>query len=133
MIEQRLRHALVEWLRADPALTAGLNAVEEESPAAASAPWLGIAASASIDWSVKERAGREVRIALELVDRQDRGEATALLVEAIETRIATLQPEQDGFHLVGVQFLRSRAERRPRSLRAALVEYRFRCLATDGA
>ncbi len=128
-MESHFRADLIAWLRADATLAAALNAVEEESPVAVSPPWLGIAASASADWSTKTRTGREVRIALELVARQDDPEAMAAIVAAIEHRVATLFPVQPGYRVVVTQFLRSRAERRPRSLRAVLLEYSFRLLA----
>lgn len=129
-METALRVALVEWLRGDPLLAARINAIEEESPARAAPPWLGISASASADWSVKDRRGWEVRVALELTDRTDDPASTAMLAEAIERRIAAMMPEQDGFHLVSLHFLRSRAERRARNMRAVLLEYRFRVLET---
>lgn len=127
-MEALFRTHLIAWLRADPALASRLNAIEEESPAASSPPWLGIAASAAADWSGKTFAGREVRVALEMVDRSDDGAATAETVALIERRIATMAPVQQGYRLVATQFLRSRAERRAKGLRAVLVEYRFRLL-----
>ena len=128
-MEHLLRAALIDWLRGDPVLTGRLNAISEEAPVAATPPWLGIAASASTDWSVKNRTGREVRIALELTDRQDEAAAMAVTTQYIEERIATFAPEQDGFECPGIHFLRGRAEQRPRNLRTALLEYRFRILA----
>lgn len=124
-MENALRAALLRWLRDDPLLAERLNAVEEESPLRATPPVLGIAASAAADWSVKDRAGREVRVALELVDHTDDPGATAALADAVERRVAAMMPGQDGFDLVGVHFLRSRTERRPRNQRAVLIEYRF--------
>ncbi|MGI8942632.1 MAG: tail completion protein gp17 [Qipengyuania sp.] len=128
-METRFRHDLVEWLRADSVLASLVNAVEEESPAEASPPWIGIAASAASDWSSKDRVGREVRVALEFVDRSGDPSTTAEIVARIEMRIATMPPLQPGYRLVMTQFLRSRAERRKRALRAALLEYRFLLLA----
>ena len=127
-MEALFRTHLIAWLRSDPALASRLNAVEEESPVAASPPWLGIAASAAADWSGKTFSGREVRVALELVDRGDDGAATGATVALIERRIATMAPVQEGYRVVSTQFLRSRAERRGKGLRAVLVEYRFRLL-----
>ena len=127
-MEALFRTDLIAWLRADPALTTRLNAVEEESPAAASPPWLGIAASASADWSGKTFAGREVRVALELADRTDDGAATAETIALIERRLATMAPIQQSYRIVSTHFLRSRAERRAKGLRAVLIEYRFRLL-----
>ena len=67
-METQLRAALINWLKADPALTAELNSVAEEAPVAVAPPWLGLvaSASASVDWSTKIRKGREIRVALEL-------------------------------------------------------------------
>ena len=65
-MEIPLRAALLAWLAADPALSGELNAIVEEAPSRAALPWLAVATSASADWSVKDRPGREVRIALEL-------------------------------------------------------------------
>ena len=127
-MESLLRAALIDWLRADPAL-AQINAIEEESPLSASPPWLGIAASASADWSTKDRTGREVRMALELVMRGDQAADDAVLITAIEQRIAALPTAQPQFELASTQFLRARVQRRANNLRAHLIEYRFRILA----
>ena len=128
-METQLRAALIEWLHADPSLVAELNIVAEEAPARASLPWLGIAASASADWSVKGAAGREVRVALEYHYRGDSPATGVSVAQAIEDRIASLPRTQDGFDVVSIVFLRSRVEQRSGNIRASLVEYRFRLLA----
>jgi hypothetical protein len=126
-MENDLRAALITWLRADPAL-APINAIEEEAPLSTSPPWLGIAASASIDWGTKDRAGREVRVALELETRTDLTGGDTSLLAAVERRVLDLPPFQPGFELVSIRFLRSRSEARADNARAALLEYRFRIL-----
>ena len=128
-METALRSALIDWLRADPILAGMVNAIEEEGPIAASPPHIAIAASASTDWSTKTGLGREIRLALELVDRGDEAAATGAIAARIEQRIATLAPQQSGFRVVVTRFLRSRAERRRRNLRAVLLEYRFLTIA----
>lgn len=128
-MEVPLRAALIAWLAADPALAETLNAVVEEVPNRVALPWLAIAASASADWSTKEQAGREVRVALELHCRGDRPDTAATLVSAIESRISALPDAQTGFLVVTTQFLRARAEQRAANTRAILLEYRFRLLA----
>lgn len=128
MSETLLRAALVAWLAADPLLSGELNAIVEEAPSRTAAPWLGIVASASTDWSVKQRRGREVRIAVELNLRGDAPETGAALVTTVEQRIEAMPATQAGFDLVTIQFLRARAEQRPANLRAVLLEYRFRLL-----
>lgn len=128
-MESALRRTLIAWLQADPVLLGLLNAVEEEAPPAASPPHCAIAASASADWSHKTGRGREVRIALEIVDRGDDPANIRAIADRIEQRVATLAPQQDGFRVVVTQFLRSRAERRRSTVRAVLLEYRFLLLA----
>ena len=128
-MESELRSALIEWLRADPALADRLNAVTEEAPSRASPPWMGIAASMSADWSTKDRKGREVRVALELQGRGDDPASAAEAVRAIEARVEALPRAQDGFAVANATFLRARAEQRAGNRRAVLLEYRFRVLA----
>ncbi|MFM5947918.1 MAG: DUF3168 domain-containing protein [Novosphingobium sp.] len=128
-MEIALRTALITWLKADPALASQLNAIVEEAPSRTALPWLAIAASASADWSAKDRTGREVRVALELHCRGDKPGSAAGLTEAIESRIAALPPAQSGYQIVTAQFLRARAEQRGANTRAVLLEYRFRLLA----
>jgi hypothetical protein len=128
-MEVPLRAALIAWLAADPALAGTLNAVVEEAPGRMALPWLAIAASASADWSTKDQAGREVRVALELHCRGDRPDTAGALVAAIENRIAALPAAQAGFRVITTQFLRARAEQRAANTRAILIEYRFRVLS----
>lgn len=130
-MEIAFRTALVAWLRADPLLADMLNSIEEDGPVAASPPHLALVASAAADWSTKTARGREIRLALELVGRSDDPAQTAALALRVEQRIATLAPQQEGYRIVVTQFLRSRAERRRRAMRAVLLEYRFSLLETE--
>ena len=129
-MENALRAALIQWLRDDPDL-AMINAIEEEAPLRASAPWLGISASASADWGTKDRPGREVRIALELESRSDEAGADTDLLGAIEQRVLDLPPFHPSFELASVRFLRARSEARDNNLRGALLEFRFRIFAVQ--
>lgn len=128
-MEIALRAALIDWLAADPALSGALNSVTEEVPSKSALPWLAIATSASIDWSTKDHAGREVRVALELHCRGDRPDTAATLVAALEQRIAALPAQQAGWRVVTGQFLRARSQQRAGNVRSILTEYRFRLLA----
>ena len=128
-METAFRRDLLAWLAADAELSASLNAITEESPLAASPPWLGIAASASAEWGAKGAPGREIRIALELTCREDDPDGVASLTAALERRIATMPADRAGYRVVVTQFLRSRAERRAGNIRAALSEWRFLLLA----
>lgn len=129
-MELMLRAALLDWLRADPVLSAALNILAEEAPREAHPPWLGITASASTDWSTKTETGREIRLALELHLRGDDPRAGIELGRAVEARISALPAAQAGFTAVSTRFLRARAEARRGNRRALLLEYRFRALET---
>ena len=131
MFEAGLRAALIEWLRSDPALDGQLNAITEEAPLRTAAPWLGIVASASSDWSTKTVRGREIRVALELHLRGDATETGSAIVSAIEDRIESFPKLQPSFAVASTQFLRARAEKRANNLRAILIEYRFRLLESS--
>lgn len=128
-MEIALRAALIDWLHADPVLADTLNAVVEEAPARVSPPWLAIAASASADWSTKDRRGREVRVALELHCRGDDPATAFEAVRAIGDRIEALPSPQAGFAIASLTYLRGRVEQRAGNRRAVLLEYRFRLLA----
>lgn len=128
MLETRLRATLIAWLRDDAVLSASFNAITEEAPERTAVPWLGIVASASTDWSAKDRKGREVRMAMELHMRGDDPETGTTLVSAVEARIEALPRDHAGFAIITTQFLRARAEQRSANQRAILLEYRFRLL-----
>lgn len=127
-MESQFRCILIDWLASDPVLSTTLNDIAEEAPARASLPWLGIAASASTDWSTKTQRGREVRVALELQTRGDSAAETSAIAAQIEERIESLPRQHPGLTLASLMFLRARAEQRPRNTRAVLIEYRFRIL-----
>ena len=128
-METQLRAALIDWLHADPALAGVLNAIVEDAPSRVAPPWLAIAASASADWSTKDRRGREVRIALELHCRGDEPDTAFDTMVALQDRIEALPSGQAGFAIAGLVYLRGRIEQRPANRRAVLLEYRFRLLA----
>ena len=129
-MEIALRAALLDWLRTAPTPIAELNLVDEQETGRASMPWLALVASASTDWSAKDRQGREVRAAFELNHRGDQVAALADTIAAIEGRVLALPPAQPGFTVVTTRFLRARSERRANNVRATLVEFAFRCLAS---
>jgi len=128
-MEIELRAALIDWLHADPLLAATVNAIVEEAPTRVSPPWLAIAASASADWSTKDRRGREVRIAFELHCRGDSPDTAFETMLAIQDRIEALPSPQAGFAIASTAYLRGRIEQRAGNRRAVLLEYRFRLLA----
>ena len=115
-MEVSLRAALIAWLSSDPSL-AGL-------------PWLAISASASVDWSTKTEIGYETRIALELHLRADQPAGGANIISAVQNSIRNIPSNQTGFQIIGILFMRSRAEQRTETTRDILLEYRFHTIAS---
>ncbi|MEC8178408.1 MAG: DUF3168 domain-containing protein [Pseudomonadota bacterium] len=130
-METRLRAALLDHLRGDPALMEAINLVDEAEVERASPPWIALVASASTDWGTKTEAGREVRVALELRLHGDDPASGGDIAARVDARTLALPAPQSGFRVVSAAFLRGRAERRPLNARALLREYRFRLLASD--
>lgn len=128
-MESQLRSALIAWLQDDTALANVLNSIAEEAPRRTTPPWLGLVASASGDWSTKDRRGREIRVALELHLRSDDPAMPVDPVAKIETLIESFPRAQPDFEVANITFLRARAEQRPGNVRAVLLEYRFRLFA----
>lgn len=128
-MEIELRAALIDWLHADATLAGAINTIAEEAPAAVSPPWLAIAASASADWSTKDREGREIRIALELHCRGGDPVTGRGLAALVQDRVRSFPRSQRDFHIATIHYQRGRSERRANNRRAVLLEYRFRCLA----
>ena len=128
-METLMRAALLAWLSAEAGLAALLSAVTEEKPARPTLPWLAIATSAATDWSTKTERGAEVRIALELQCRGDQPGDAGALVTAIDNAVRAMPAAQAGFAIASSVFLRSRSEQRSPTVRAVLIEYRFRVLA----
>jgi len=127
-MEVLLRAALLSWLASSSALSAALSSITEEKPARTVLPWLSLSASAATDWSTKTEPGQEIRIALQLQCQGD-APATAALVAAIDAQVRALPPAQAGFAVISILFLRSRVEQRAPTVRAILMEYRFRVQA----
>lgn len=127
-MEHLLRTALLSWLGEAPSLIDQINSFTEEEPISASAPYLTLAATASTDWSTKDRSGREIRLAVQLQTRGNDAVADGALVRLIEKRITALPKAHDGFSVINARFLRARSAQQRRSQRTILLEYTFRLL-----
>lgn len=108
---------------------AGLNGVYLGPPVKATPPYAMLGELLSGDWSVKDRAGRELRV---LVALRDAGEAPArlhTLCAAVGAAIEALPRDLAGWRLVSVVLVRSRIGGGAPGAWSASVEYRVRVLA----
>lgn len=127
--ESVMRAALVTALRGDAVLAAGLNGVFEGPPVKATPPYAEIGELLSGDWSVKDRAGRELRLMVTVRDAGDAPGRLHALAGAVGDAIEALPRDLDGWRVASVAFVRTRMPRQAPGRWATVIEYRVRMLA----
>ena len=108
---------------------AGLNGVYLGTPVKATPPYALLGELLSGDWSVKDRAGRELRL---LVTVRDAGEGSGrihTLCAAVGAALEALPRDLDGWQLVSVALVRARIGGGAPGAWSASVEYRVQVLA----
>lgn len=108
---------------------AGLNGVCLAPPVKATPPYAELGDLLSGDWSVKDRAGRELRLLVTVRDAAESNARVQALVAAVCATIEGLPRDLDGWRVTSVVLVRSRASGRPVGRWSAVVEYRVRVLA----
>jgi hypothetical protein len=108
---------------------AGLNGVYLSPPVKATAPYAELGDVLSIDWGVKDRAGRELRLAVTIRDAGETPARAQALAEAARAAIEGLPRDLDGWRVASIALVRSRVGGGPVGRWTALVEYRVRVLA----
>ncbi|MBN2972938.1 DUF3168 domain-containing protein [Roseomonas aeriglobus] len=124
------RTALATLLRADPVLAATLNGVVEGPAVRASTPYAEIGEAVAGDWGTKDRAGRELRLAVILRDAAETSTRIGTLVTAVEAAVPGLSRDLPGWRVASIAFLRSRIAGDGPGRWIAAVEFRVRMLAT---
>mgnify|MGYP005995227513 CR=1 FL=1 len=127
--EGAFRSDLLAWLRADDLLSDAVNAVLDSGPLRASEPYLTIDSSLAADWSVKDRAGREVRPLLSILDTGPSPDRAAAIATLVEARLAAMPRNGTGYELVTLVFLRSRLSGGAKTRWQYQLEYRARLFA----
>lgn len=129
--EAAVHAALVAVLRGDATLATGLNGVFEGPATKATPPYAEIGDLLSGDWSVKDRDGRELRIAVTLRDLGETPARVHALAGAAGGAIEAMPRDLDGWRIASVVPVRTRVLRPAAGRWSAIVEYRVRVLATD--
>ena len=127
--EGAVHAAFVAALRGAAEVGGAVNHVFEGPAVKASAPYAEVQAGPALDWSTKDRAGRELRPAVAL---HDAGESPARLHDLIGAACAAIEAmprDLDGWRIASLVFSRSRMLRMKPGEWAATVEYRVRVLA----
>jgi hypothetical protein len=124
--ETELQQAVLQALSAEPTIAAAANGVFLGQTARATPPYLVLADMLSADWSVKETAGREVRLLIRVHDTGESWTRTVSLQGAVGAAIEGMPRELGAWRLGSVVLLRARTVRDGASGWIGTVEYRVR-------
>lgn len=127
--EAAVHAALVTALRAADDVAGALNGVFEGPAVKVSAPYAEVQPMIAVDWSTKDRAGRELRPAVTIRDASETPVRLLTLIGAVGAAIEAMPRDLDGWRVASLVFSRSRTLREAPGRWAALVEYRVRVLA----
>ena len=108
---------------------AGLNGVFEGPPVKAAPPYAEIGETLSGDWSVKDRDGRELRLAVTIRDAAETPARVQALAGAAGAAIEALPRDLGGWRIASLMFVRMRLLRPAPGRWSAVIEYRVRMLA----
>lgn len=130
--EVAVRGAVIDALRADTALMAGINGVFDGAPVRASAPYAVVGECIATDWGAKDVEGRELKLSVSL---HEAGDGPGQLAEALgrtDAALRTLAAVAGNWRIVSARLLRSRLMKAgSRDGWQAVVDYRLRVVADE--
>ncbi|WP_242122885.1 DUF3168 domain-containing protein [Sphingobium sp. Sx8-8] len=131
--EVAVRGAVVEALRGDALLMAGLNGLFDGAAGRASAPYGVVGESLAADWGAKEVEGRELTLTVSLFDVGEKPARLAALLTRVDAVLSALEGGE-GWRVVSARLLRSRLSRTgARDRWQALADYRLRVVREPSA
>jgi hypothetical protein len=123
-----LHAALVAAIRGEAALSA-LTHVFDAPPVRAARPYALVEEAVLTDWSTKDMAGREGRVAVTLFDTGERPSRMRQLAAGVEDAVAAMPAMLGGgWRIVSLVLVRSRLVREGEGRWAATSEFRVRML-----
>lgn len=121
-----VRAAVIEALRGDAALTAGLNGLFDGAAGRASAPYGVVGECVATDWGAKGLEGRELTLAISLFDVGETPERLAGWLARVDAVMRGVDMAE-GWRVAGARLVRSRVARTgARDGWQALADYRIR-------
>ncbi len=120
--------ALAEAALAALGAIGDLNGAYDGPPLTAAFPYARIETGPESDWSHKSGEGRELRLAILVLDKSERPTRLRALATAVEAAMAGLGPDLAGWRLVSLVFLRGSMLREAGAAWTAAIEYRARLL-----
>lgn len=130
--ERVVRTALIAALRGDAGLGNGGLAgagVFAGPPVKATPPYAEVGELLGIDWSVKDRAGRELRLGVTIRDAGETSARIETLTAAAQGAIEALPRALDGWDVASLVLVRTRLAGTAPGRWSATIDYRLRVLA----
>lgn len=121
-----LRREIIAALRADTALMALVNSVEDGGAPRQSPPSLRLGELFAAEWGARGVEGMSVRVPFTLVDRAEAADRIAVAADRIGAAMASLPVEVDGWRIGAVLFERQRTVSAPGGQWSLLIDYRAR-------
>lgn len=129
---EALQAALLATLRDDARIAGELTQIFDAPPMRAVRPYALIDEAMLVDWSTKDMAGREGRVAVTLFDQGERPVRARRLSERIEATLTAMPGDLgDGWRIVTLMLIRSRLSREGNGRWTATSEFRVRMLKED--
>ncbi|RJF90784.1 DUF3168 domain-containing protein [Sphingomonas cavernae] len=122
--------ALMAALKGHAALTGATNGVLLAGTGRATPPYVRLGESIAADWGTKDARGREIRVAVTLVDQGESAVRLHRLMAMAEEAIEGMARDADGWRLASIAFLRSRVMRDAAREWSGMIEYRVRAIET---
>jgi hypothetical protein len=122
-----LRAALLARLRDDPAVA--VTRVVEGASARGTVPFASLRDLGATDWGTKDRAGREVRIAVTVRDDGETPVRAEAIAGAAEAAVLAMPRELPGWRVASAVTVRTMVSAQGEGRWAAQVDFRVRMLA----
>lgn len=112
------------------ALAGTVNRVLDGAAHGASEPFVQLREAVATDWGTKDRTGREVRLGVSVRDAGDTATRCHAIAAAAEAAIEAMPRDLPGWRVVSIALIRSAVTGEGAGRSVALVDYRFRMLAS---
>ncbi len=123
-----IRAALVALLQGDAALNAQVNRVYDGAPTKASPPMLVVGDVLGSDWATKDKAGRELRLGLQIEDDRETPARIGAIMPLVDTAVRGLSGAIGAWQVGSLTMIRSRLSRDSAGRWVAVMDYRIRVL-----
>lgn len=128
--EQEIRAAMIAGLRGHSGLSALVNRVFDGPPVKASVPYVVVGEFSGTDWGTKDRPGRELRLALSIIDEGETPTRIGTILPLVGIAVqGVVAAGVAGWEMGSLVLVRSRLVASAPSKWSAVMDYRLRVLS----